>query len=256
MNIAILTGDLSNEYAGTVATGLLEEGHRVSGIVISRPRRRQRLRLLLARQGLGALVGRVRQPAESRSAGRSNGDVPIGPSLGSVARERGLPHLFVRSVNEKDALAWLRARDPDVLIYAGGGILKEPIISVPRIGVLNAHMGRLPDYRGMNALEWSLLYGDRLGVTIHFIDAGVDTGDVLLFRELVPESGDTIASLRRKAAQVSAVAMLDCVRDLAAGTARREPQTGQGTLRQYFVMHSRLKQVAEGRLQSVARPAS
>ncbi len=62
---------------------------------------------------------------------------------------------------------------------------------MPKIGVLNAHGGILPEYRGMNVMEWSLLQGDQIGVTVHFIDSKIDTGQIC-FVNKVPVSGPSL----------------------------------------------------------------
>jgi methionyl-tRNA formyltransferase len=153
--------------------------------------------------------------------------------------------VIVDDMNGARALEALRAAEPELIVYSGGGIVKDDLLSIPSVGVLNAHMGLLPGYRGMNALEWSLLYGDRLGITIHFIDRGVDTGDIVLRREL-DVTADTIQELRAAATRISADALAEAVRRLADGTAQREAQSPEG--KQYFVMHPRLKRIAEQRL--------
>jgi methionyl-tRNA formyltransferase len=152
----------------------------------------------------------------------------------------------VTDVNGDDAVAHARAAAPDVLVYAGAGILRMPILSVARLGVLNAHMGLLPEYKGMNALEWSLLHGHPLGVTVHFIDAGIDTGAVLLTRSVEPRRGDTISDLRRRAIRESVEGICAAMDGLRDGTLQAQPQQEGG--RQFFVMHERLRALAESRL--------
>jgi methionyl-tRNA formyltransferase len=57
--------------------------------------------------------------------------------------------------------------------------LRKQLLEVPRLGVLNAHLGLLPEIRGMSSPEWSLLQHIPVGVTIHFMDTGIDTGPIL-----------------------------------------------------------------------------
>ncbi len=72
------------------------------------------------------------------------------------------------------------------------------MINSSRVGILNAHMGFLPTFRAMNVLEWSLHFNYKIGITIHFIDQGIDTGDILIFKEILIEKRDTIEKLRGK----------------------------------------------------------
>ncbi len=85
-------------------------------------------------------------------------------------------------VNNGDAVAWCRRRRPDLILVYGTSILKQPMIRLPRLGVLNAHSSILPHFRGVFSEFWQVLQGDfdHVGVTVHCIDPGVDTGDVVL----------------------------------------------------------------------------
>jgi methionyl-tRNA formyltransferase len=74
---------------------------------------------------------------------------------------------------------WLRAQAVDVAIQGGIGILKGETLSAPRIGWLNVHPGKLPQYRGNACPEWAILNGDPVVATAHLIDAGIDTGPVI-----------------------------------------------------------------------------
>jgi methionyl-tRNA formyltransferase len=245
MKVAILSGDVASDYTGAIARRLVDQGDVVSVIAVVRVPRARRARLLAGRMGLDGL--RRELGARLRSGGgASPAQAPAEPSRSAPPVEP----TFVESINGPDALRLLRAARPELIIYTGGGIVRGELLSIPSIGVLNAHMGLLPGHRGMNALEWSLLDGDRLGVTIHFIDLGIDTGDILLRRELTVSPTDTIKSLRAAATRASADALAEAVRRLGEGSETRTPQSRKG--KQYFVMHARLKRVVEERLRQRA----
>ena len=96
------------------------------------------------------------------------------PSVRTVA--------ILNQINTNEGLARLRVTRPDLILSIRYGvILREAAIAVPRLGVLNLHSGRLPDYRGVMASFWALLNGETvLGTTLHFIDdPGIDTGRVV-----------------------------------------------------------------------------
>ncbi len=104
-------------------------------------------------------------------------------------------HRFARL---SDPVLWKLIRDTgiDVAIQGGVGILKEEALAAPRIGILNVHPGRLPDYRGNSCPEWALLNGDPVCGTAHFVDEGIDTGPVICAREYVIEAGWDYADFR------------------------------------------------------------
>lgn len=151
------------------------------------------------------------------------------------------------TVNTPRAVEAVRAAGIDLLLNAGGGLYRQAIGEAVRIGILNAHMGPLPGIRGMNALEWSLFLGEPASVTIHFIDAGVDTGDILLARPLSVGPGDTIDTLRARSLALNVELMTEAVRQIATDDCRRTPQPPDAG-RQYFVMHPRLRKFAESHL--------
>lgn len=91
------------------------------------------------------------------------------------------------------SLALLDRLRADIGLHAMGMIYRNPVISRCGMGILNAHIGRLPRYRGRSVMEWSLLCGDQTGVTVFFIDEGIDTGRRLILYE--PVSVDRFADL-------------------------------------------------------------
>lgn len=129
--------------------------------------------------------------------------------LGS-ASDSPLPGLEPTAVpiagfNCEATAALLRDLQPDVIITSGCPILKPEIFGLARLATINVHWGIAPTYRGENTLFWPLYYGDaqNIGVTIHRIDAGIDTGPILAhgFAELTPEDDED--TLTVKAAQVA-----------------------------------------------------
>jgi methionyl-tRNA formyltransferase len=112
--------------------------------------------------------------------------------------------LIVDNFNSKKSESILEELNPDLIILAGSRILKKNIIKIPQIGILNAHPGLLPKYRGIDVIPWAIYNDDIIGVTVHFIDEGVDTGRICKQQEIEIDKNDTIESLRRKAEIISA----------------------------------------------------
>jgi folate-dependent phosphoribosylglycinamide formyltransferase PurN len=178
-------------------------------------------------------------------------------SLGEVARTYGFPVVTCSDQNSPRAVAQLKQWSPDLAIFTGGNILRDQILKVPRLGILNAHLALLPEIRGMSNPEWSLLCGVPLGITIHFMDSGVDTGPILLRREFVADGCDSLADLRNKMIAEGIELIAEAVAALDRGTISAVPQADREKDRQFFVMHERLKAVAtrrlkEGRLNPVS----
>jgi len=102
----------------------------------------------------------------------------------AIARERGIPVLNGVNVNGRKCRAFIAAHHPDLLVSAYfGQILKKRVLDIPRRGALNVHPGWLPAYRGAMCYFWVLKNGeDSGGVSVHWMDEGIDTGAVLMRR--------------------------------------------------------------------------
>lgn len=116
---------------------------------------------------------------------------------------------------------------PDLIILGGARILKRHILECANVAVLNAHPGLLPSYRGNDVIAWALHNGDPVGVTVHVVDAGIDTGPILKTRELAVVKGQSIKELKLKAEDLAAVMMSEVVRDVIA-TGRITPMAPSG----------------------------
>lgn len=93
--------------------------------------------------------------------------------------------LFQSPLHHPEALERLKALKLDVGLHKAGVIYRKPTIKAFRLGILNPHIGILPRYRGRSVLEWALVEGGPVGVTVFFIDAGIDTGARIVLREEV-----------------------------------------------------------------------
>jgi methionyl-tRNA formyltransferase len=123
------------------------------------------------------------------------------------------------------------------------------LLETPRLGVINAHLALLPEIRGMSSPEWSLLRGVPLGVTIHFIDAGIDTGPILLRREFQGAAEcESMTDLRNRMIAYGIELVGEAVAALDQGTISAVAQSDREKDNQFFVMHEWLKTQAARRL--------
>ncbi len=258
--IVLLAPPRSAKCARLLAA-LDREGVRPDAIVVeSRPDAPigARLRAALRRDGFEFVRRKLRGAPLTPMAPMS----PPGPTrrapgeidVRALAKSRGIPVVEVGSLEDAATLERLRALAPDLFVTAGVGILRAPLLAIPKLGTVNAHMGALPGYRGMNVAEWAALHGDPVTVTVHLVDAGIDTGDLLLAAEVDVAGKRTIAELRDAAdeAQVALLArVLHAVRDAGDLPPRTPQRRDQG--RQFFTMHPALRALLEQRLAARAR---
>lgn len=107
--------------------------------------------------------------------------------------------------NDARTIKLLNKISPDFIVLGGSRILKKNVLEIPRIGVLNAHPGILPYYKGCGVIPWALANNDNVGVTLHFVDSGVDTGKIIDVKELNITKEDTLKTLKVKSEQLGGI---------------------------------------------------
>ena len=121
------------------------------------------------------------QPDRPKGRGGQLAPSPVKQS----ALRLGLPVHQPERIRRPEVVEQLRHINPDAMVVVGyGQIIPQSIIDIPRLGIINVHASLLPKYRGAAPIQWAIVNGEkRTGVTTMQIDAGLDTGDMLLKRE-------------------------------------------------------------------------
>jgi methionyl-tRNA formyltransferase len=129
-------------------------------------------------------------------------------------------------IKDQQAIEEIRALTPDVIVVmAYGQILPPDVLEIPAIACLNLHASLLPRWRGAAPIQAAIAAGDQeTGITVMYMNEGLDTGDILLKRAIDIRSGDTGGSLHDRLAQIAPDALLESLRTLANGNAPRIPQ--------------------------------
>ena len=175
----------------------------------------------LAKAGLEpALV--YSQP--DRPAGR--GRASTAPPVKEWALAHGLPVEQPLDANSAASLSRLRELEPDLFVVVAYGFLLSPeLLAAPRLGAINLHGSLLPDYRGASPVAQALLDGRReTGVSTLWMDAGIDTGDVIAQRALSIGEEESAGELTERLSHEGARLLVETLHDVAAGRARRTPQ--------------------------------
>lgn len=129
-------------------------------------------------------------------------------------------------VRRPEVVAELAALAPDAMVVVGyGQIIPQSIIDIPRLGIINLHASLLPKYRGAAPVQWAIARGERVtGVTTMRIDAGLDTGDMLLKWETEIGPEETAPELSARLAVAGADLLVETLAGLQAGTIQPVPQ--------------------------------
>jgi hypothetical protein len=162
-------------------------------------------------------------------------------------------HVRVRGLRTSGVLRWLGRKRFDVGIHDMGVIYPAEVLAQFRMGILNAHIGLLPEYRGRSVVEWSILAGHPTGITVFFMDQGIDTGSDIVLRRVVDVQGaDDVHEAKRRLFACCPEMYRDALTILLRGARSGMLNTGG---RRYYVMSDMLTGVVNAVLQAKAGAA-
>ncbi len=168
------------------------------------------------------VVGAVTQPDRPRGRGR---EIAIS-AVKAAAAEAGIPVYQAEKIRSDEAYEYFRRVAPDVVvIIAYGQIISPRLIAIPRLGWINVHASLLPKYRGAAPINWAIINGEtRTGVTTMRIDAGLDTGPMLLRGEVDIGLDETAPELATRLSAAGAPLIVETLRMLDHGEITAAPQ--------------------------------
>jgi methionyl-tRNA formyltransferase len=270
MRVAVLSPIANSIYSRLVAhLAAAEPDIELVAIVVRTPWSVDRIKGEFRRDG-ARLIEKVRTKLLTREEHIGSA---LNASVGAFAREVGLssenlkafaahrniPFLQAPDHNAPASLDLLRRSAPDLIAFTGGGMIRKDLLGIPRIGIMNCHAGLLPLYRGMDVVEWPAAerrFSDPgIGITLHLMDTGLDTGPILLRKRIDLRPGDTFASIRSRMPPEQVTLMIEGIRSLRDGAIQPAPQQ-QSDGRQYYVMHPRLRACAQAQLSRFVGNAS
>lgn len=191
------------------------------------PYGREMLRILLERNLVPSMI--VQEVSEVGDAEREKflkrmAGQPVPPRLTQLVAGKKIPVYCVANHNDNICRELLAAEKPDVLALGGTRIIKPSILETPRRATVNSHPGLLPILRGSASVGWALYKDMPQGATAHFIDPGIDTGDIIVKRQLPVYRQDTYESINARVATLAGELMAEALTFLSNGEAPREPQ--------------------------------
>ncbi len=148
------------------------------------------------------------------------------PPVKVFAEEKGIPVLQPRTLRDEAFAAYLDEIRPDlILVVAFGMILPPNVIHYPKYGCLNVHASLLPKYRGAAPMQRAIMDGEReTGVTIMYMDEGLDTGDMIAAEATPISDTDNLETLHDRLAEIGARMLVEAARAVVSGAATRTPQ--------------------------------
>lgn len=208
--------------SAAVLRGLLEDGARVVAVVV--PAAAIPHLLPVERLPIVPIV-----PFAPPAASFLLGGEPEADTL-ALAWAAGIPVLAIHDFAASDTLAALGELQPDVAVVACfTRRVPSALLALPRLGFLNLHPSLLPDYRGPRPVYWQLRHGAPTGITVHYMDEGLDTGDIAAQQRVALPRDITEADAEQRLMRVGLELLRGVLDALARGIVRRRPQPPGGS---------------------------
>ncbi len=171
------------------------------------------------------VIGVVTQPDKQKGRGHAVSFSPVK----ELALQFQLPVYQPLKVKDPEFLEFIRSLEPEVIVVAAfGQILPKALLDIPPHGCINVHGSLLPKYRGAAPIQYSIIDGEEeTGITIMYMDTGVDTGDIILQESIPIAPKETGGSLFDKMGTFGARLLLEALDNIEAGTAVRIPQDNE-----------------------------
>ena len=144
-------------------------------------------------------------------------------TLKNFSEKYGIEYIYPVNINSSKFIEIARSYKCDLFVSMSfNQIFKTDIINLPRLGVINCHAGKLPFYRGRNILNWALINDeDEFGITVHYVDEGIDTGDIIKQRCFEITDSDDYGSLLKKAYVECSDILYDAIKEIQSGISKR-----------------------------------
>ena len=157
----------------------------------------------------------------------------VGSPVKEFAMEKKLKiYQPLKVKNNTELIQELKNLNPDVIcVVAYGKILPKEILDIPRLGCINVHGSLLPKYRGAAPIQWAVLNGDKkTGITTMYMDVGMDTGDIILKKEVEIGDEETTGELWNRLAKIGGELLVETLKEIEQGTAPRQKQADDYTM--------------------------
>ena len=172
--------------------------------------------VLASRHEVAAVVTQTDKP-------KGRGHEMAFPPVKEVALAAGIPVLQPQRAKDEAFIEELKEINPDIILVAAyGKLLPKAVLDMPKYGCINVHASLLPKYRGASPIQWAVLNGDeKSGVTIMHMAETMDTGDIIMTREVVLSEDETAGSLHDKLAEIGGPLLIEAMDALETGRAPR-----------------------------------
>ncbi len=169
------------------------------------------------------VVAVVSQPDKPKGRGKKLVNTPVK----QFALDNGIEKIYQpEKIKDEDFVKVLKDLNADLfVVVAYGQLLSEQVLNIPKYGCINVHGSLLPKYRGAAPIQWAIINGEeKTGVTIQYMEKGLDSGDMILKEEIIIEKTETYKTLYDKMSIVGADALIKAIELIETGNVNAEKQ--------------------------------
>jgi methionyl-tRNA formyltransferase len=147
-------------------------------------------------------------------------------TLKGFSKKHGIDYLYPVDINAQEFIQIVKVYNSDLFVSMSfNQIFRSEILSLPKLGVINCHAGKLPFYRGRNILNWAIINDEKeFGITVHYVDQGIDTGDIIKQNCYPITDNDNYNSLLEIAYIECATILYDSIKEIQSGISTRIKQ--------------------------------
>ncbi len=203
------------EIAAVILKGIIEKGEDEVVLAVTQPDRPKG-------RGKGVMMSEVKQ----------------------LALENDIPVYQPEKIKEAECVEYLKTFNADIIIVAAfGQILSKEILELTPNGCINVHASLLPKYRGAAPIQWAIIDGEKTtGITIMQMDEGLDTGDIILKKEIKIAVDETGGTLHDRLAECGVEALFEALSQIKNGTVTRTPQ-GEATTHYAHMLNKKMGKI-------------
>lgn len=194
----------------------------------------------LIEKGGDEIVLAVTQPDRPKGRGKEMAM----SAVKTLALQENIPVYQPEKIRNAECVEYLRQYHADgIVVAAFGQLLSKEILELTPYGCINVHASLLPKYRGAAPIQWAIIDGEKTtGVTIMQMDEGLDTGDIILKKEIAISADETGGSLHDRLAEIGTEALLEALELIKQGSVSRVPQ-GETTTHYAYMLNKKMGKI-------------
>ena len=262
MRFVVTSGHDKSHSAIALCELLTRSGHVIESVFVVTPFNYKRIKSFIKQRGIRGIkeaffkllpYGRNIFSSNLQDKFFKDNDITH-RSLKKWCKNNEAQFFAIKNLNSSESINTLKKIDPDAVIYSGGGILRSNFVNAAKKRIINNHSGPLPEIRGMNAVEWSILLGYEPSITIHLIDRGIDTGNILSRKNIFIEKTFSINDIRDISVITGVkeiIRLLNGLEDFDTLDVKPNHESLQG--RQCFIMAPALRELLSLKIKNEAK---